>query len=247
MRPLLLALVFAARAAAQCPTDWGYHASNGPERWGQMHAEWANCDGGKTQAPLDISAVTFDANLAPLVVTYPAMPVTVQNTGHELRVLPLGNAGLTLGGVRMQLVQFHFHTPSEHTLNGKSFDAEAHFVHRDANGSLHVIAVFFEEGNVINASLQTLLERAPETCMSAKHDSFAPLGLLPSERRFYATYTGSLTTPPCTQPVTFYVLPARVTATKEQLEKLKVSGHDNARPPQPRGDRSIVANFTLPD
>ncbi len=247
MRLLFVLLLFAVRAAAQCPADWGYEASDGPDRWGQMHGEWANCDAGKTQAPLDITRVRYEAVLPVLAFDYPAMPVTVQHTGHELRVLPLGSANVSIGGVRMSLVQFHFHVPGEHALNGKIYPAEAHFVHRDPSGALHVVALFIEEGEAVNVPLQALLDSTPAACTSVKLDAFTPMQLLPAERKNYATYGGSLTTPPCTQPVTFYVLQATAAATKEQIEKLEVSGHHNARPLQPRGDRVIVANFTLPD
>jgi carbonic anhydrase len=238
---LLAVLLIAVRLHAVCPAKWGYEPGNGPNRWGQMEDAWAACDAGKAQSPINIDS-SMRAALPPLRLVYRKAPLVVQNTGHELKV-PTTTGTLTFDGETAQLIQFHFHTPSEHTMSNQEARAELHLVHKTASGKLFVVGVLIDKGD-LNVPLQTILDFAPhDACTSKKAvEGFNPQTLVPRETKDFFTYAGSLTTPACSEGVTWFVLFEHITASGEQLEALEV-GHGNARPVQPIGDRIVRRSF----
>lgn len=238
---LLLALpLFAADGG--CPAKWGYGTTNGPDRWGQMETAWAACDSGKVQSPIDLAPARLEPGLPELDLQYGDAPLVVQNTGHEIKV-PLGAGTVTFGDKSGELQQFHFHVKSEHTIDSRHAAAELHLVHATADGKLIVVGVLIDEGNE-NEALKTLLKLRPETiCTSRKSQAnFNPFGLLPKSTAAYYMYAGSLTTPACSQVVTWIVLRDHIQASHEQIQALEV-GHENARPVQPLGTRVVSRNF----
>lgn len=240
MRIAVLAILIATplfAADGACPATWGYDSDNGPDRWGQMQKDWALCDSGLYQSPIDITGVKNEP-LPKITIDYGSIPLTVQNTGHEIKV-PLGFGGIEYGTRKASLVQFHFHVPGEHAINGKHAAAELHLVHEDADGKGIAIGVLIDEQPDDNPALQSILAIAPDhACTSAKSGDFDPRTLLPSVAHYF-TYNGSLTTPPCSQPITWLVLREHIGASAAQIEKLKVD-HGNARPLQPKWSRRVI-------
>jgi carbonic anhydrase len=249
MQSLLLTLLVAARVFADdavCPAEWGYGENNGPARWGQMREEWATCDSGVQQSPIDLDTSGNPERLPALTLRYVNGPLVVQNTAVELKV-PTARGTLSYGTevVNAPLTQLHFHARPEHTVDGKSpYAAEIHFVHQLPNKRTYVVAVFIEaRGETPNVALQQILDLKPATaCSSRRRDeNFNPQGLLPSTATFW-TYSGSLTTPACGEGVMFFVLREPLIATKAQTDALSV-GVDNVRPTQGVGTRSVRKNF----
>ncbi|WP_414717604.1 carbonic anhydrase [Steroidobacter sp.] len=213
---------------------WSYEGDDGPTHWGGL------CNSGKNQSPVDLRDAV-SAKLAPLSFKYQSLAQDVFNNGHTVQVTYAPGSELTVDSHRYQLKQFHFHAPSEDLLNGKRFPLEAHFVHADEDGNLAVVAVFVEEG-AANAALEKLGKDLPVRA-GDKHDlvvKVAAAELMPKTRDYYR-FSGSLTTPPCSEGVNWLVLKHPITASEEQIEHLHAAmGHDNARPVQPLNARIIV-------
>jgi carbonic anhydrase len=231
---LMLAMALTISSAAVAEDHWSYEGDHGPTHWGGM------CSSGKNQSPVDLrDALT--AKLAPLSFKYESLAQDVFNNGHTVQVTYAPGSTLTLDSHAYQLKQFHFHAPSENLLDGKHFPLEAHFVHADADGNLAVVAVFFENG-AANAALDKLGKDLPLRA-GDKHDlavKIAAAELMPKARDYYR-FSGSLTTPPCSEGVNWLVLKHPVTASEKQIEQLHAAmGHDNARPVQPLNARIIV-------
>jgi carbonic anhydrase len=232
-----LALVGAAAAVAA--PHWTYGGEEGPEHWGSLSGEFANCAVGKQQSPIDLAGAAMK-DLPNPQIAYQPTAAHLTNNGHTVQVDVDRGSTLTLDGAPFALEQFHFHSPSEHTVNGSSFPAELHFVHRAENGALAVVGVLIQVG-AENASLGTL-----ETSMPSKAGKDArvagPLDLttlLPSDRRAFR-YSGSLTTPPCTEGVSWVVMQQPITASVAQIAMLARVLQGNSRPVQPRGERDLL-------
>ncbi|MDR2668808.1 MAG: carbonic anhydrase family protein [Desulfovibrio sp.] len=219
---------------------WGYTGAFGPSDWDKADPSFFMCKAGKNQTPINI-VPRFATTLPPLVFSYGIKGDTVLNNGHTVQVLfPHGNT-LTVDGISFELVQMHFHTPGENLYAGKAFPMEAHYVHADKAGNTAVLAVFFEEGES-NADLAALWAVMPQTAGETKplHQGFNPLALLPVGRE-YIYFNGSLTTPPCSEGVRWYVLKHTVTIGKEQVAAfLKCMGYPNNRPLQEVNARPVL-------
>ncbi|WP_163338878.1 carbonic anhydrase [Desulfopila sp. IMCC35008] len=218
---------------------WGYSGEGGPENWGKLAQEFALCSAGKNQSPVDIADM-INGNLADLAFAYQASGTEVHNNGHAIQVNYQPGSTLTAGGSIFELKQFHFHSPSENTIAGKSFPLEAHFVHADTNGDLAVVAVMYEEGEQ-NAELDKAWTQMPTEAgqKAALKETVDANKLLPEDKDYYY-FNGSLTTPPCTEGVRWFVLKTSGSVSKEQVEKFAhVMHHPNNRPVQPLNARLI--------
>jgi carbonic anhydrase len=231
---LVLAMALTISSAALADDHWSYEGDDGPSHWGGL------CSSGKNQSPVDLHDAV-KAKLAPLSFKYESLAQDVLNNGHTVQVTYAPGSVLTVDSHPYQLKQFHFHAPSENLLDGKHFPLEAHFVHADADGNLAVVAVFFENG-AANAALEKLGKDLPLRA-GDKHDldvKIAAAELMPKARDYYR-FSGSLTTPPCSEGVNWLVLKHPVTASEKQIQQLHAAmGHDNARPVQPLNARIIV-------
>lgn len=231
---LMLAMTLTISSAAVAEEHWSYEGDHGPSHWGGL------CSSGKNQSPVDLRDAVA-AKLAPLSFKYDSLAQDIFNNGHTVQVTYAPGSTLTVDSHPYQLKQFHFHAPSENLLDGKHFPLEAHFVHADADGNLAVVAVFFEAG-AANAALEKLGKDLPLRA-GDKHDldvKIAAADLMPKTREYYR-FSGSLTTPPCSEGVNWLVLKHPVTASEQQIEQLHAAmGHDNARPVQPLNARIIV-------
>ena len=221
---------------------WGYSADVGPKHWSMLNEKFHMCSEGQQQSPINIvESKGKDIELPKLEINYAKGAKSVINNGHTVQVNVKDGDTLNINGEAYTLKQFHFHTPSENHINGKSFPLEAHFVHATKDGKLAVIAVMFKEGTA-NPTLNKIISKFPleknkETKLEFSKDYLDVI--MPSHRDYYH-FMGSLTTPPCTEHVNWFVIKEPQTATKEQISAIhKEIGMNDNRPVQPLNDRVI--------
>ena len=228
-------------APAHGKPHWTYEGDSGPEHWGEMSAEFAACSAGRVQSPIDVSLASAHGERG-FAASYRPVPLQVLHNGHTVQFNTPGSGELVLNGVTFELLQIHFHTPSEHVVRGQHAPLEAHFVHKSAGGALAVLGVFVIPG-AENPALAAMIRHLPEhETPAADHPDTAidPSDLLPAERGF-TWYLGSLTTPPCSEGVNWHVLSTPITASPEQIARLERAMGHNARPPQNLHGRLVVA------
>ena len=239
--PAVAALMGSIAFAGGHGAEWGYTGHNTPETWGHLSEKYRLCSEGLNQSPINITHSISDPNHPPLNLDYKKGSKEVVNNGHTIQVNVDAGDKLVVDGITFELKQFHFHSPSENRINGKSFPLEAHFVHLDKDGNIAVVAVMFEEGTE-NKDLAKIWAKMPEKAgekNELKVDDIAA-NLIPEKQHYYR-FNGSLTTPPCTEGVRWFVLEKPLTISKEQIEKFQhVMHHPNNRPVQPLGARIIV-------
>ncbi len=216
---------------------WGYDEA---AKWGDLSGDFKVCKIGKEQSPIDIQTkATVKAKLAPIGFNYKAGAGEVVNNGHTIQVnlSDAGSAKLAAGDY--QLLQFHFHTPSEEKVDGKNFPMVAHFVHKSAAGGLGVVGVMFKEGKE-NAALKAVFDAMPakEGDKSALKAPLNAADVLPADKGYYA-FKGSLTTPPCSESVAWQVMKQPVELSKAQIEAFRKLYKMNARPVQPMNGRKV--------
>ncbi|MFN8374656.1 MAG: carbonic anhydrase [Anaerolineae bacterium] len=222
------------------PPHWTYEGEEGPEHWGDLSADFALCSTGRAQSPIDISEPQA-VNLADIAFNYQSSALSIFNNGHTIQVNYDEGSSITYNETVYNLVQFHFHHPSEHTLNGESFAMELHFVHRSAEGSLAVVGVLLRQTESANEAYASIFDNLPAEAGTPQPTELTidANSLLPSER-LYFTYNGSLTTPPCTQGVRWLVLQTPVDISAEQAEAFAHLFELNARPVQPLNTRDLL-------
>ncbi|MFZ2726281.1 MAG: carbonic anhydrase family protein [Methylococcaceae bacterium] len=207
---------------------------------------FAQCGLGQKQSPIDISRLSTNTQLNPIKTNYTATGLSISNNGHTIKVNMPSVANVNhsmIGRESFELLQFHFHAPSEHTINGKTFPLELHFVHGTPNGKLAVLGVLIKAG-MANAEFQKILDNAPTLASvtnTPANETIDPSALLPQSRKFYS-YAGSLTTPPCTEGVDWYVLTRPIEVSSEQLAQFEALYADNARHPQALNGRQVEKN-----
>lgn len=243
MKPqsLLACLLFSTAFAAQASdhkAHWSYSGDQGPAEWGSMEPGFSACKLGKEQSPIDIRNGKVE-KLPALGLHYKTSGAEVVNNGHTIQVNLADGGVLDLDGVPYKLVQFHFHTPSEERVNGKSFPMVAHLVHQNSKGELAVVAVLLKEGKA-NAALDPVFANMPraEDQKAALDAQVSPIDILPAEHGYYK-FMGSLTTPPCTEGVRWQVLEQPVEVSREQIAAFRKLYPMNARPVQPLNARTI--------
>lgn len=232
-------LLLSALGAHAQHAHWNYEKGHeGPTHWAELDPAFESCGAGHAQSPVDIRQ-TVKAPLPALQFSYGTAAPTLVNNGHTIQVnLPPGQT-LTVGEQRYELLQFHFHTPSEELLRGRHAAMEAHFVHKDATGRLGVISVLMQPGPANQAFAQVFqhLPRAGET-LTVDGLQLDLAALLPHDKAYYR-FDGSLTTPPCTESVSWMVLKQPVTLSAAQLQAFRQLYHANARPVQPLNGRVV--------
>lgn len=238
----ICAALLAPAAWAGNDTHWTYAGPTGASHWGELDAGYKTCTLGKHQSPIDIRTnKTVSADLKPIGFGYTATPATVVNNGHTIQInLPAGGQA-EFDGAAYKLVQFHFHTPSEEKINGKAYPLVAHLVHQNAEGKLAVVAVLFKTGRE-NAALQPVFASLPAKAGESR-ELGAPIdvaALLPAQQSYWA-FTGSLTTPPCSEDVRWQVLKTPVEISAAQLATFRKLYPMNARPVQPLNGRVVQA------
>ncbi len=218
---------------------WTYEGENGPQNWGNLKSDFAMCKTGKSQSPINITVA--EKGTGNIAFSYQAGTVSVTNNGHTIQANVKPGSFIILNGKSYDLLQFHFHAPSENTVSGKPFDMELHFVNKSEDGNLAVVGVFLAGGSE-NAELKKLWAAMPAKAgESADVEGVDPNAFLPKNRAYWA-FEGSLTTPPCSEHVAWNVMKNTIPVNKEQVQAFtKVIGH-NARPVQPLHTRKITLN-----
>jgi len=256
-----VALVYSATFASAQVWNHNPDSAIGPDHWGKLTFPFATCGAevsstfvevGKKQTPVDIvPAAAVAVTLPELAFHYRSTPFVVENTGHVVEVPYAPGSALRVGRDKYDLLQFHFHAPSEHTVNGQFAAAELHLVHRNALLDLAVVGVLIQVGSPVNHVIDKILRNAPlesgeevdlEGSVNAK-------AVLPRHTERYYNYSGSLTTPPCSEGVRWFVLKEPVFVSQEAIEHLhevisefdNYGGFaDNNRPVRPLNGRVIL-------
>lgn len=237
----LAALVAIPAQGAAGGAHWGYGDKNGPAHWAELAPEYAACGQGRNQSPVNIEG-EIEADLPPIGFHYAGKVTDLVNNGHTVQANYLPGSYIEIGGKKYELKQFHFHSPSENHVHGKSFPMEAHFVHAAKDGSLAVVAVLMESGKS-NPALGKLWRFMPMHAgeHSEAKDEVKAEALLPENRDYYR-FNGSLTTPPCTEGVLWLVMKQPVSASEDQVATFRKAMHDHPdnRPLQPLNARVIL-------
>lgn len=211
---------------------WDYKGACGPEHWGDLAPDFCKCKEGQRQSPIGIST-TEKTKLDSIVFNYYPTHLKIINNGHTIQVNYEKGSSISIGKDKYELVQFHFHTPSEHHIKGTTYDMEAHLVHKNEHGKLAVVAVFLKESET-NNFIYTLWHNMPK---EKGKERIVPdikinaLQLLPAERGYY-TYSGSLTTPPGSECVTWFLLKTPVGVSRAEVEEFTALFEKDARPIQ---------------
>lgn len=207
-------------------SSWGYTGEGAAAHWDGV------CKTGQKQSPINIDKFV-QGEVPPLTLNYSETPLEVVNNGHTVQVNYAPGSTLTVGDATYDLLQFHFHTPSEHYLNGVPAAMEVHFVHKDKGGTLGVVGVMMKIG-AENAAIKDIWSNIPAAGESktVEGKSISALALLPSDHE-YLKYEGSLTTPPCSEGVQWHVIKEPIEISHEQLLAFQTLFPVNARPVQP--------------
>lgn len=238
---VLAAIAVASPALADHHKSYDYGAVRGPENWGQRADKYALCERGDMQSLIDLAGANATGNIA-LTVDYKVAPLTVSNKGLTIHADFSPGSVMTSGGTKFNLIQIHFHTPSEHAISGKRYPLTGHFVHATDDGKLAVLGVKFERGEA-NSELAKILAAAPSEesgPVTVSGQTIDPDGMLPDDRAVYR-YMGSLTTPPCSEGVNWHVLKEPISASAEQIAAFEKLMGDSARPVRAINNRLVVA------
>ncbi|MGP0672865.1 carbonic anhydrase [Citrobacter freundii] len=228
--------------------SWGYTGENGPAQWGEISKVYATCQTGINQSPIDIQTATTDKlGLPALSIQYVDGPTRFRSINHTLQATMSRYTAnyINIDDKIYYLKQLDFHAPSEHTLNGRTYPLELQLVHKNQHGDIAIVAVMFDIDEP-NQAIQNLWESFP-TMTDNSMPIFSPVNinqLLPDGKTYWR-YSGSLTTPPCTEGVTWAVLKTPVALSAEQLDKFHyIVGPANNRPLQPLNERKITASYS---
>jgi carbonic anhydrase len=240
-------LISAHPAIAQAPASqaprWGYSGDDGPDHWGDLSPDFATCKSGTRQSPLNIQDAQ-ESELAPIHFDYQLSPLKIINNGYTVQINYAPGSSISINGIALPLIQFHFHHPSENEINGQKYDMELHLVHRNAAAArTAVVAIFIKSGNE-NPLIGQLWNYIPhEVGKEVEHKKlvFNAADFLPANQNYYV-FDGSLTIPPCGEGVRWLVLKTPIEASPAQIAAFARLYPDNARPVQPQNGRKIEAS-----
>ncbi|GBF87219.1 carbonic anhydrase [Aphanothece sacrum FPU3] len=229
-----------AAIAGEKHAEWGY---NNSEHWGDLAQDYAACKIGNEQSPIDLRSA-IKSELQPIEISYQNIPLRLINNGHTIQVNSNPGNYLILDQTKFELLQFHFHHPSEHTITGEKYPMEIHFVHKNEQGLLAVVGVFLKEG-AENKILEPIWKAMPNHKSSEKIIKEVALSmteLLPTNSNSYR-YFGSLTTPPCSEIVNWVVFQEPIEISSAQINQFRQIFPLNARPIQPLNRRFLLTSI----
>lgn len=235
-----LALTVSPSAQEHPSPHWDYGDAHGPTHWGDLKPEFAPCKIGHRQSPIDIRNPRR-ASLPAIAFDYKASPLHIIDNGHTIMINYAPGSSLSVGGKRYLLKQFHFHRPSEEKINGKGFEMSLHLVHADEEGKVAVVAVLLQQGedNPLVRELWQDFPKEKEKEERLDNIQIDVSRILPSDRSYY-TFSGSLTTPPCSENVTWFVLKQPATISAAEIEQFSRLYRNDARPIQPSYQRVVL-------
>ncbi|CAK7325676.1 unnamed protein product [Dovyalis caffra] len=214
--------------------DYDRKGEKGPARWGEIHPEWSACSDGSMQSPIDLhnGRVEIMSHLGRLNRSYKPSNSTLRNRGHDMMLSWEGGAGnIRINGSEYVLKQCHWHSPSEHTINGRRLDLEAHMVHESLDGKVAVVGIMYKIGRP-DSFLSSLIDHLQSVAGTREQDKVVgvvdPKNIKIGSRKYYR-YIGSLTTPPCTENVAWTIVGKVMTVAREQVRLLRVAVHDMGR------------------
>jgi carbonic anhydrase len=234
---VLCPLCATAGAAAEGP-HWSYEGATGPDKWGSLGGDGNVCSAGSQQSPVDITSST-KSDLPKLDIRWIRRPDTIVNNGHTIQLNFGDGASLRVGTDTYKLVQFHFHHPSEHLINGQSTPMEVHFVHAMPTGALGVVGIMMKAGKPNPMFAKIVATMPAQEGPPVKAEAIDPNGFLPF-RRGYFRYAGSLTTPPCAETVAWMLLTDPIEVAAADIEKFAKLFPMNARPAQKLNRRFVL-------
>lgn len=235
----LIGCLFSGALLAHDP-KWGYEGKGSPENWGKLSKEFMVCENGKSQSPINITNATKASASEKIAFFYKQNLKNEVHNGHSIQVNSLDGNYVVLNGKKYDLLQFHFHAPAENLINGKQYPFSAHFVHEGEDDKLLVVTLLFEVGKE-NKILKPIWDVMPQKEDETTRPKNIALGDLFSKNPHYYRFEGSLTTPPCSEGVTWVVIKKPLQISKSQLEKFqKIMKHSNNRPVQAINDRVII-------
>jgi carbonic anhydrase len=233
-----------AQTAESSGAPWEYSGHRGPLVWGKLDPAYSACSKGKEQSPVDIRGAHLNKALQPIEFHYISSSISLENNGRTILARVAPGSYIVWGGVRYDLLRFEFHHPSEEVVNGKLTDMDVQLVHKSGDGKFAIIAVrMSEERGSPNALLATLWPHLPTSAGTVVKvtDMVNPGGFLPADRGYW-TYVGSLTTPPCTEGVRWFVFENVISVSLDQLRAFTAIFKMNSRPLQDPHGRRIEAN-----
>ena len=221
--------------------EWGYEGETGPEHWGELSPEYVLAKTGQRQSPIDISK-SQPTSLPRIKFGYGPSQIDLVYNGHTVEEVEDHQSSIEVDGKKFVLQQFQFHSPSEHTIDGQHFDMEMHLVHKSGDGEIAVVGVLIEEGTD-NAAFDQVWDYLPsaENRERKERVTVDAATLLPASHSYYR-YTGSFTTPPCTEDVLWMVLKSPVELSTEQIKTFRAIIEGNNRPVQPLNDRTVAVS-----
>lgn len=239
--PVCASIGSTAAQASDAP-HWTYEGHGGPSDWGTLDPAYGACSVGKEQSPVDLNSA-IPAMVGDLDIRWRPVALDIVNNGHTIQCNTANGGSLVVDGTEYQLLQFHFHHPSEHTVSGMARAMEVHFVHKSAEGNLAVIGVFFQQG-AHNTTLAPIWDAMPKTAGGhvSKADMITPANFLPA-RDVTWRYAGSLTTPPCSEIVSWIVYQDPIEASAEQIKAFADLFPMNARPVQSLNRRKLLVDY----
>ena len=237
----VLSIVALGCHGADKKAQWSYVGATGPAKWSSMDASFEECKLGQLQSPIDIpNASARKGDLPSLLFDYKAAPLKIIDNGHTIQVNYSPGSFVSVAGKKYELVEFHFHKPSEEKIDGKGHDMVAHLVHKAPDGKIGYVAVLLDTGTG-NRLVKTLFDNLPKE--KGKESAVDAIminasDLLPKNKGYY-TFSGSRTTPPCSEDVTWFVLKTPVTVSADEIARFAKYYPMNARPVQPLNGRDI--------
>lgn len=237
-RKITISFVLCASFAYGAEIHWAYEGEYGPDKWGDLHESFKECKLGEFQSPINIEPQKAQKIANELKFEYQNAMKEIVDNGHTLMITPNSQSSITYKKTKMQLVQYHFHTPAENHIDGIEYPLELHLVHKDSQGNLAVIGVLFEEGTA-NKALDSIIKAMPKDKDKSNSITNVDMYSLLPEKRGYYEFIGSLTTPPCSGDVKWVLMKEKVQASKSQIDSLHTVLKYDARGIQPLNERII--------
>lgn len=223
---------------------WTYAGEEGPDHWGELSQDFSLCETGTNQSPVDLSSEGVQQG-DELELQYAGIAENVTNTGHTFQMNSEDRAEVQYDGTEYELVQMHYHDPSEHTVDGEHAPIEFHFVNKDAAGNLLVVGILGVEGptGTTNTGFEPFVEEAAQSSDAPVEGDIDLGAMMPASTDHFA-YSGSLTTPPCSEGVQWIVMETPVELSHEQIAMLQELYEGNNRPTQALNGRDVFVAET---